>query len=300
MRISQLADQVGVPVSTVRYYERIGLLDEPARTGSGYREYDDDSATRLLFIARARKLGLGCDQIVELLPIWGGSNCASAHDEVVRLIDDKQAEIAARIEELTTFAAELDSVRATARGLPASARLPNRPDLLRAVKSRRLRPTRGFDCLKALGPVSVTDRSGESGFGSVLLVARSSLASTDDHRFVAFGVGDPEKGAGGIHPSRIAAATNPARGASCRCQHRGAGRRGLRCRAPRCLRNVGWLVRFGQGMIKSGDDGGQWCIADGSEGKRAQIRTPTDRMANCHVGCQRTTATPAGPHRTDA
>ena len=111
MRISQLADQVGVPVSTVRYYERIGLLDDPARTGSGYREYNDNSATRLLFIARARKLGLSCDQIVELLPIWGGSNCASAQDEVVRLIDDKQAEIATRIEELTTFAEELDTVR---------------------------------------------------------------------------------------------------------------------------------------------------------------------------------------------
>ena len=45
MRISELADEAGVPVSTIRYYERIGLLAEPARTGSGYREYDNDSAT---------------------------------------------------------------------------------------------------------------------------------------------------------------------------------------------------------------------------------------------------------------
>ena len=85
MRISELAHTVGVPVSTVRYYERIGLLAEPARTSSGYREYDDDSATQLLFVTRARKLGLACEQIVELLPIWDGTNCTSTHNELAEL-----------------------------------------------------------------------------------------------------------------------------------------------------------------------------------------------------------------------
>lgn len=118
MRISELADKVGVPVSTVRYYERIGLLPEPARTRSGYREYGDSSATQLLFVARARKLGLTCEQIEGLLPIWGGTDCTSAHDEVVRLIDDKKVEIAARIQELTTFAEQLDSVRTTLESSP--------------------------------------------------------------------------------------------------------------------------------------------------------------------------------------
>jgi DNA-binding transcriptional MerR regulator len=65
VRISELADRVGVPTSTVRYYERIGLLYAPARTGSGYGAYDEDSATRLLFVTRARRLGLSCDQIAE-------------------------------------------------------------------------------------------------------------------------------------------------------------------------------------------------------------------------------------------
>lgn len=118
MLISELAGKVGVPVSTVRYYERIGLLAEPTRTRSGYREYDDDAATQLLFVTRARRLGLTCEQIVELLPVWGGTHCASTHDEVSRLIDDKKAEIAARISELTTFAAQLDSVRAILESTP--------------------------------------------------------------------------------------------------------------------------------------------------------------------------------------
>jgi DNA-binding transcriptional MerR regulator len=118
VRISEFADQAGVPVSTVRYYERIGLLGTPARTGSGYRDYDEDSATRLLFVSRARQLGLSCDQICELLPVWDGVNCQAAHHRVARLIDDKQAEIASRIEELTTFAAQLDSVRAALEEAP--------------------------------------------------------------------------------------------------------------------------------------------------------------------------------------
>ena len=118
MRISELADHVGVPVSTVRYYERIGLLAEPARTRSGYREYDNDSATQLLFVTRARKLGLTCDQVVELLPTWSGTNCTSTHDEVARLIDEKKAEIADRIRELTAFAAQLDSVRTILESTP--------------------------------------------------------------------------------------------------------------------------------------------------------------------------------------
>jgi DNA-binding transcriptional MerR regulator len=111
MRISELADRVGVPVSTVRYYERIGLLAGPERTEAGYREYDEDSATQLLFVSRARGLGISCEQIAELLSAWRGTDCVSARDRVVSLIDEKQAEIAARIEALAAFAERLQHVR---------------------------------------------------------------------------------------------------------------------------------------------------------------------------------------------
>jgi DNA-binding transcriptional MerR regulator len=111
VRISELADRVGVPTSTVRYYERIGLLGVPARTGSGYRDYGEDSATHLLFVHRARRMGLSCEQIADLLPIWGGANCTAAHARVGRLIDEKQAEISERINELAEFARQLHEVR---------------------------------------------------------------------------------------------------------------------------------------------------------------------------------------------
>ena len=112
MRISELAESVGVPTSTVRYYERVGLLALPARTSSGYRDYGDDAAARLLFIARARRMGLSCEQITSLIPVWAGTNCAAAQDRVVRLIEEKRAEIAERISELKQFDAQLDEVRA--------------------------------------------------------------------------------------------------------------------------------------------------------------------------------------------
>jgi DNA-binding transcriptional MerR regulator len=111
VRISELADRVGVPTSTVRYYERVGLLASPERTPSGYRDYDEDDAARLLFIARARRMGLECDQIADLLPIWDGTNCQAAHERVSELIDAKKAEIAERIAELQRFTEQLDHVR---------------------------------------------------------------------------------------------------------------------------------------------------------------------------------------------
>jgi DNA-binding transcriptional MerR regulator len=111
VRISELAERVGVATSTVRYYERVGLLTLPERTGSGYRDYDEDDANRLLFIARARKMGLSCEQIVALLPIWDGANCSAAHERVGLLIDEKRREIDERIRELERFAAQLEAAR---------------------------------------------------------------------------------------------------------------------------------------------------------------------------------------------
>ena len=111
MRISELAETVGVPTSTVRYYERVGLLALPARTSSGYRDYGDDAASRLLFIARARRMGLSCEQIGSVLPVWAGTNCGAAQDRVGNLIAQKQAEIAERIAELEQFSRQLDEVR---------------------------------------------------------------------------------------------------------------------------------------------------------------------------------------------
>lgn len=69
MSIGELAAQAGVNVQTVRYYERRGILSEPARTASGYRQYDANALYRLHFIKRAQELGFSLDEIVELLDL---------------------------------------------------------------------------------------------------------------------------------------------------------------------------------------------------------------------------------------
>jgi DNA-binding transcriptional MerR regulator len=97
----------------VRYYERVGLLAAPERTASGYRDYDDDAAARLLSITRSRRMGLSCEQITAVLPVWAGVNCGAAQERVARLVVEKQAEIAAQIAELQQFAAQLDDVWAS-------------------------------------------------------------------------------------------------------------------------------------------------------------------------------------------
>lgn len=121
MRISELADHVGVPMSTVRYYERIGLLADPERTASGYRDYGADAEHRLRFITRARRMGLTCEQIAEVLPIWDGVTCGPAHERITHLVAAKRAEINERIRELERFADQLDDVAAALTSTPPPA-----------------------------------------------------------------------------------------------------------------------------------------------------------------------------------
>ena len=59
----------------MRFYERIGPVPDPPRTGCGYRPYDEPHQARLLFITRARRLELNIEQVTELLDVWDGTNC---------------------------------------------------------------------------------------------------------------------------------------------------------------------------------------------------------------------------------
>jgi DNA-binding transcriptional MerR regulator len=127
MRISEVAEQAGVPASTVRYYERIGLVPPPTRTASVYRSYYDATAARLVFVTRAKRLGLSLEQIAELLPVWDGVNCGATHDEITRLVDAKRAEVEIRIRELQQFADQLEDVRNALLESPPPAAC--RPDL---------------------------------------------------------------------------------------------------------------------------------------------------------------------------
>ena len=69
MQIGKLAQAVGVTVQTVRYYERRGLLPEPARTRSGYRSYDQEALQRLRFVVTAKGLGFTLAETKDLITL---------------------------------------------------------------------------------------------------------------------------------------------------------------------------------------------------------------------------------------
>jgi MerR family copper efflux transcriptional regulator len=69
MNIGQLARQSGVPIDTIRYYERQGLLPEAQRGANGYRQYTAGDTRRLRFVRRAKELGFSLEEIGGLLAL---------------------------------------------------------------------------------------------------------------------------------------------------------------------------------------------------------------------------------------
>jgi len=65
----KLAKKTGCNLETIRYYEKIGLMPEPARSAAGYRQYDQSHERRLKFIMRGRELGFVIDNIKSLLDL---------------------------------------------------------------------------------------------------------------------------------------------------------------------------------------------------------------------------------------
>lgn len=94
----RLADEGGVGIQTVRYYERIGLLPSPPRAPNGHRRYSETDAKRLRFIRSAGELGFTLDEIRELLELRVelGEPCDSVAitaSQVIERIDTKVAEL---------------------------------------------------------------------------------------------------------------------------------------------------------------------------------------------------------------
>ena len=69
LTIGKVARSAEVGVETVRFYEREGLIAEPPRRPSGYRDYSPEAVTRIVFIRRAKDLGFSLKEISELLAL---------------------------------------------------------------------------------------------------------------------------------------------------------------------------------------------------------------------------------------
>jgi DNA-binding transcriptional MerR regulator len=106
LQVREVSRKIGVNPQTLYFYERIGLVPSPARTDSGYRIYNDQDLERLVFITRAKSLGLSLDEISKILALKSdnsGSCCQLVRDR----LHEKVAQIEKTIRQLQTLRAEL-------------------------------------------------------------------------------------------------------------------------------------------------------------------------------------------------
>ena len=119
MNIGQASEASGVSQRMIRHYEKIGLVPPPPRRNSGYRDYSDADLHRLRFIANARDLGFGTEEIQALLSLWSDSHRASAEVKALAL---------AHAEDLHRKAEALEAMRASLLDLAERCHGDARPD----------------------------------------------------------------------------------------------------------------------------------------------------------------------------
>src|SRR5579863_2004932 len=111
LTIGKLASAAGVNLETIRYYQRRGLLEEPAKPYGGHRRYPAGVVKRVRFIKRAQALGFTLTEIAGLLGLEEARACAETRDLASRkltLIEDKMADLAAMRQALADLLRQCD------------------------------------------------------------------------------------------------------------------------------------------------------------------------------------------------
>ena len=120
LKIGQLAREAGLGVETVRFYERRGLIADPPRRASGYRQYPQETVARLRFIRRAKELGFSLNEIKELLDLRVSPEIPKV--EVKRTALVKIADLEERIAMLERMKRALEEITAACSGeVPAGS-----------------------------------------------------------------------------------------------------------------------------------------------------------------------------------
>jgi Cu(I)-responsive transcriptional regulator len=108
MNISQAARRSGLRAKTIRYYEEIGLIAEPARRPNGYRDYDQGALEELQFLFRARQVGFDLDECRQLLDLQRDEGRQSRHAR--ELVLEKSAQLQQRIDQLQAMQQVLETL----------------------------------------------------------------------------------------------------------------------------------------------------------------------------------------------
>lgn len=127
MKIGELARRAKVPIDTVRYYERQGLIPPPVRRASGYRDYLDSDVDRLRFMRRAKGLGFTLHEIRELLSLT-----SLAEDDMAALHERARAKLQDVEERLQSLTRVRDALQGLVTACPGHGAL-NRCPILAAL-----------------------------------------------------------------------------------------------------------------------------------------------------------------------
>jgi Cd(II)/Pb(II)-responsive transcriptional regulator len=109
MKIGDLSRATGVEVETIRYYEKAGLLQAPAREANGYRSYGDQHLERLAFVRHCRALDMPLADVKRLLDFVGGARDDSG--DIDALIDAQLLRVRARLASLRALERQLSALR---------------------------------------------------------------------------------------------------------------------------------------------------------------------------------------------
>jgi MerR family copper efflux transcriptional regulator len=105
LKIGDVAKLSGIGIEALRFYEKSGLLERPARTESGYRMYGRDVLERLDFIKQSQALGFSLDEIKRI--VEDARAGASPCDEVREIVRLRLEELDERMREMRRYRKEL-------------------------------------------------------------------------------------------------------------------------------------------------------------------------------------------------
>lgn len=110
LTVGQLARATGVPAKTIRYYEQIGVLPVPRRSGAGYRQYSRHDVHRLLFLRRARALGLSLAKLKVLTAELDSGECLTMRPRLHTLVTEQLRTVQQQIAEFQLLERQLAQV----------------------------------------------------------------------------------------------------------------------------------------------------------------------------------------------
>ena len=110
LTVGQLAHATGVPAKTIRYYEQVGVLPVPKRSGAGYRHYSRHDVHRLLFIRRARALGLSLATLKALTAELDSGECLTMRPRLHALVTEQLHAVQQQIAECQLLERQLVQV----------------------------------------------------------------------------------------------------------------------------------------------------------------------------------------------